>query len=564
MKQKFFFDHIYKAAGSSIDQLLVEQLGIDQCTNCLNVPLQQALIRFAKKPYITGHFYFSPNDTLDPHRYNFTILRHPVDRLISHYFFAKNNVALRVGDRAAELTKEYDIDEYYNLNEPHILGISTNFQCHHYAKLLDDQMTQLKDDEVLALAKQALDSFDLVGTFCNLEGFTEVLFAEAGWGAPPTLSKANVTTNRLKLSEVSEQLIETLTARNQLDIALYDYAVNLFETTRRKVFRQLATAYSKGFDVNLLNNNNLTANVPITPAQKKPKVSSFGNRKVVISTVTLKGEISANNEIFTGENVKILIELLAECAVETFTVGISIRDHEGKIMFGCNGRTLNKTLSILQPGKFYVEYSFLNNLGYGKYSISVAVHSIDKMPEIMYFWQDCAAWFEVVGNIGYYSEGLVKLYPQIDIGTFISDDKAEVIEVKQLDDQYSLQQLGFNNPELCGLYCLISPINLPATLKVGELISVECVVENKGGETWQHFGNRPVCISYFWKSLEGDVLEEGLWTSLPNNLSGGGTLQLWVNIRALMNPGLFVLHLEIVQRNVGWSGCANPIVIETV
>lgn len=63
--------------------------------------------------------------------------------------------------------------------------------------------------------------------------------------------------------------------------------------------------------------------------------SSFGNRKVV-ATVTLKGEISANNEIFTGENVKILIELLAECAVDNLTIGVSIRDNEGKIMFGCN------------------------------------------------------------------------------------------------------------------------------------------------------------------------------------------------------------------------------------
>ena len=37
---------------------------------------------------LIGHFWFRPGETLDPHRINVTVLRDPIDRVLSHFYFS--------------------------------------------------------------------------------------------------------------------------------------------------------------------------------------------------------------------------------------------------------------------------------------------------------------------------------------------------------------------------------------------------------------------------------------------------------------------------------------------
>lgn len=564
MKQKFFFDHIYKTAGSTIDRLFVDRLGMDRCTQGLVEPAISALTRYADKTYITGHFSFSPQDEFASERYNFTLLRHPVDRLISHYFFARNDVGPRGGDTAIELAKVLNLEDYYASNVSEVLGLSMNFQARHYAGLEWDGTETLDDEKILSLAKQALHHYDLVGVFDRLEEFAEVLFGDAGWGIPPELPIVNKTSNRPKLAEVSEKVKLKLIAMNRLDIELYDYANNMFDATRRKVLCRLAQKVSS-FSNFTAASSTLAENCSAATPAFIPKPKEYGNRKVEITAVDLFGEISATSNIFTGEDVLVRIELMAHGAIDSLAVGIRIQDASGKIIFGVNTSSLGKSSTITQPGPFWVEYSFRNDLGIGKYNISIAVHSTHTLPEVIYHWKDAAAWFEVVGNIGYYFDGVFKLYPQVRIGSGVTDNGAQVVGTIEANGSPHSMHIGIHNQALNGLSARITPLKPPNLLQVGENIVLECDVVNEGLETWPHFGNRPVKISYHWKTPEGDDMEyDGRRTSLPSDLAAGHTLRLWVNLRAPIRPGLAVLHLAAVQEYVGWSKSDAPICVEII
>ena len=560
VKRKFFFDHIYKAAGSTIDRLFVDRLGMECCTTGLVEPATAALLRYAEKAYVTGHFSFSPQNEFDSQRYNFTLLRHPVDRLISHYFFSRNDVGPRGGDATVELAKKLDLGKYYESNVPEILNLSTNFQARHYARLEWDGTEPLDDKKILSLAKKALHRYDLVGVFHKLEEFSEVLFADAGWGLPPELPMVNKTSKRPRHADIPKQVEAKLSAINRLDIELYDYAAGLFDAARRKTLRRLAreaAAFGEALPGKGRGNDDIS-----TASGLKLIPKEYGSRKVEIQSVNLLGEMSPSNELLSGENVLLRIDLKAHAACDSLAIGIRIQDTAGKILFGATTRSLGKSLTISQPGSFLVEFAFRNDLGYGRYSITVAAHSTRALPEEIYHWKDAAAWFLVTGNRGYYFDGAFKMYPQVSIESAGACQETSV-GVEEPEAWPGAMHISTHNPPLNGIYSRIRPCRTLSTLMAQENMVLECEVVNTGTEAWPSFGNRPVKITYHWKTLGGEDIEfDGLRTNLPGDLAAGGMLKIWLNIRAPMTPGPAVLHLAVVQEYAGWSECDNPILLE--
>jgi hypothetical protein len=553
MRQRFFFDHIYKAAGSTIDQLFVDQLGQEHCTHCLVEPAISALTRYASKSYITGHFSFSPQDPFDTSRYNFTLLRNPVDRLISHYYFARNDVMTRSGDVAIELAKELNLQEYYDSNAPEILNLTSNFQARHFAALEWDGSEILNSERMISLAKKALHRYDLVGVFHKLGEFVDVIFAESGWGVLTELPRANKTSHRPSLADVPESVVLKLKELNRLDISLYEYASELFDARRRLVFRAFVQKYIDNkipcSDFSSNQNNDLEVSKTLSNEPKE-----YGNKQIEIRTVNLLGEISNSNKIFTGENICVHIEMTAHEVIKNFTVGIRIQDAEGKIIYGVNARSLLKAMTIIHPGECWIKFALRNDISYGMYNISVAIHSIDLFPEVIYHWKDRATWFEVIGNMGYYHDGVFKLYPQIETGSVSSGGISQVLSIADSVSSTRKIHLSVYNHSLNGIYARIIPLAVPNMLLVGENVTLECQVINEGIETWPHFGNRPVRISYHWKSIDNkDIIYDGLRTDLASDMPGGTSARLWVNVRAPTVAGSALLCFAVVQEYVGWS-----------
>jgi len=144
------------------------------------------------------------------------------------------------------------------------------------------------------------------------------------------------------------------------------------------------------------------------------KNNSFGTFDIKITQVDIKGEKSNSSTLSSGENAKLSITMESIINEDNITIGILIRDKFGQDIFGTN-TFHHKVPTVFQPNKQYIcSFNMPLNIGIGKYTISVAIHSGDSHLDTCYHWLDHAQSFDVVGTHGELFIGMCRLEPQID------------------------------------------------------------------------------------------------------------------------------------------------------
>ena len=146
---------------------------------------------------------------------------------------------------------------------------------------------------------------------------------------------------------------------------------------------------------------------------KKEKVGSYGNFEVEIIDSTLQGEISKSNLLTSGELATLRVKLFSKKNFKNMTVGMLIRDKFGQDIFGTNTYHHNLKLDFKQNHNHEITFQFQMNLGNGKYTITLAIHSNDTHLENCVHWIDDALEFEVAGVLNEQFIGLCRLEPKI-------------------------------------------------------------------------------------------------------------------------------------------------------
>lgn len=141
--------------------------------------------------------------------------------------------------------------------------------------------------------------------------------------------------------------------------------------------------------------------------------SSFGTFDVEIKNVSIKGENSKSNTISSGEIATINILIFSKIDIDNMTIGIMIRDRFGQDIYGTNTFHQAVTIDFKKDKEYSCQYRMPLNIGTGKYSITVAVHSEDTHLEHCSHWLDYAEDFEIAGVIGNMFIGICKLEPEI-------------------------------------------------------------------------------------------------------------------------------------------------------
>lgn len=114
MPRRILFDHIPKTGGSALHAVFMKWYGADLVTPQLKgFSLRAALSKYEALTVISGHLRFSPGDILPTNRLKVSIVRDPVDRALSSYFFDKNH-SRGTATRNVELAKIYDIEEFFS------------------------------------------------------------------------------------------------------------------------------------------------------------------------------------------------------------------------------------------------------------------------------------------------------------------------------------------------------------------------------------------------------------------------------------------------------------------
>lgn len=216
---RFFFVHIQKTGGTALKRRLRNQFGAglyptrgvdgdDMWELLMSVSrLRERLAaRGDEIEAIAGHFPLRTTDALNGDFRTLTVLREPVERMLSTLRGISGGSA--------------DLDEVYD----GLHGLASN----NMTKMLALTPVELKatifsgfevDRDHLERAKEALASMDAVGFQEQLEDFCGVLIARFGWnlGEPVLLNTGPDV-------DVPAKLRERIAEDNHLDLELYDFA----------------------------------------------------------------------------------------------------------------------------------------------------------------------------------------------------------------------------------------------------------------------------------------------------------------------------------------------------
>ncbi len=186
--------------------------------------IRSRMDKFAGMQVFQGHMPFGLHKLLNAPTTYMTMLREPVDRVISEYYYRLNRPQHPYEDR---WMKKLGLEEYIRATPQH------NIQT----KLLAGQPTDYDflagdcTEATLSVAKENLaQRFSLVGLTERFEESLALAKLTFGWKIEH-FTDFNITGKRPARSSVPQPIQDLIRDRYRYDVALYDYAVGLFNET---------------------------------------------------------------------------------------------------------------------------------------------------------------------------------------------------------------------------------------------------------------------------------------------------------------------------------------------
>lgn len=279
------FLHLAKTAGTTFVFILEQFFAPGEICpaywldEILKIPYEE----LTKYRLFRGHFHYDLHTLLPKKPVYITILRDPIERIISHFDqlrrtddpiwahiipkretladFVKvphpkpafRNYQTRTIARSFNLAKIRD-----SLNRPSLRGL-LSFSPKNKSPLDHslwpeslDKVTGMSlgrwpmpDDELLETAKKRLSEFAFVGLTERFQDSMYLLSYTFGWPAITRYEKRRVAQHRLQRKDIPGDIVKAIVEHNQLDIKLHQYAQQLFEKRFSQMTRDLEKRFSQ-------------------------------------------------------------------------------------------------------------------------------------------------------------------------------------------------------------------------------------------------------------------------------------------------------------------------------
>jgi hypothetical protein len=280
------FLHIPKAAGMSVRQVIVRQYGPDRV--CIPQPQEGPMLRqqweylragskaptarpgfdpngvprrelanlspdvLSRTHVVMGHLWFGLHDALPRPAAYMTVLRDPVERVLSLYFYRKRRQGLTGSlEDYLDARRDFEID---------------NGQTRYLCGRLEGEDVRFTPctPAMLDMAKRHLrDRFSVVGVSEHFDQSLLLMARTYGWHLP-LYERHNVNRLRPRGLRVPQRVRDRIAEQNRFDLELHTFARDLLEA--RLADEDIGSAAVRGFQrANLLHRNPvLRALYPVT------------------------------------------------------------------------------------------------------------------------------------------------------------------------------------------------------------------------------------------------------------------------------------------------------------
>ena len=224
------FLHIPKAAGSTLHPVL-ERHYSKRAYRTITVP--QQLEAFKQSPeaerrqvrLLKGHMPFGMHTYLEGRSRYVTLLRHPAERIVSHYYYVKRRPGhylhhhIAAGMGLAEFASAGLSGEMDNGQVRLLSGHDQDIPC--------GQCTR----DLLDTAQRNIEQYFAVAGLTERFDESLVLMAiELGWNWTPYYLNRNVTQDKPVAKQIDPVALKAIEQANPLDFELYEWASRRFQT----------------------------------------------------------------------------------------------------------------------------------------------------------------------------------------------------------------------------------------------------------------------------------------------------------------------------------------------
>jgi hypothetical protein len=220
-EKALIFLHIPKTGGRSLQDILLRQFADGNSVTNAHERLAEIRVwpeqRKRDVRYIQGHFVYGVHEILPQESTYIAMLRDPIDRVISHYYYIKGYRKHPLNRIIEE--KDLDLEGYVTSG---ICSEVRNDQTRMIAGIA--QNAEIEMGEMLRIAKENIDrKFMLVGL---VERFDEVLVLLKRYLGLRSIYYGirNQNYGRPLKEQIPERTLEIIREYNRADVELYAYA----------------------------------------------------------------------------------------------------------------------------------------------------------------------------------------------------------------------------------------------------------------------------------------------------------------------------------------------------
>lgn len=349
LPKHYIFDHFPKTGGISLLEVCRKNLGPEEISPHLTdheIRLMPAA-RFEHYKLIAGHVSIGALAGFCRSRYRLTLLREPIKRIFSAYTYWRTASERNPATNKAKELSFADFVRYF-VDSPSIIH---NPYTHHFAAIERDCPGYPADTAaLLGSAKRNLSAFDFVGICEDLDTSSRLLCQELGWPSPVAIPHENRSSSENWFGEIDDETMGLLRDRNQLDLQLYECAVQRFNA--RKAGGVDGSGFVEGF----------------AARHFMPFAVHHMNRRATIQSVSATWVPDES-----AKTLEVGVTFRVHTQIAGLSLGLQVNDTLGKVVWGTSTAHQNLALDYQVDSECHGAFRMHCELPRGIYFVTAAV-----------------------------------------------------------------------------------------------------------------------------------------------------------------------------------------------